>query len=171
VGGRSSADVAIARCLVADLMSIPREHWPRIRRAAKQQQRKAKFLSVRHGQGGLLLFVLSTAPLPGGAAVPVAAGLGQLAEALEQVANRPLRAVRATPGWLAGRASTWTLQGDIASSTRHFEDTLQHEAEAGRVTDLAMKPGIAATWRFPTEMSEEERARVRARLLRDGEGG
>jgi hypothetical protein len=64
------------------------------------------------------------------------------------------------------RVQKWTCEGDVPASSEHLESALV--AEQARNPDFrgaVLEIDQAAVWKFPSNMPEAEKARLRDRLL------
>jgi hypothetical protein len=139
--------------------------WERMR---KQLQRAdARFLKVSTGAGRAAITVLTTRPLPGSEAVSASVAVARLVDALRAVPLTSGRPVTCSKGWLptGPHTSKWSYAGDIPASAQHFDAALQAEIDGGRLQGKVLEPKVAAAWRFPDGVPEEERDRIRRRMF------
>lgn len=116
-----------------------------------------------------VLHVLSTAELPGSAALPMEKALRHFADVLGEADVACAQPVRAGNGWLPPPprkdGTRWHFAGDIPASDRHLADALAAERERGAVADYKVFSPTAAAWTFAAGLSQGEQGLARQRLF------
>jgi hypothetical protein len=114
------------------------------------------------------LFVLCTKPVRGTESVRPAVALQRFVHALWAVPLASGRPVNCTKGWLPpapAKQCRWRHAGDIPASDQHFDAAIRELEADGRTWARVIKSNMAAVWRFPADVPQEERQRSRERMF------